>query len=205
MRARLALAASQTQVQWREIILRDKPESMLAVSPKGTVPVLITESGVVIDESLDIMLWALERNSHPWLRPSQGSLAEMLELIANAESEFKPHLDRYKYANRHEASEALAHRQWAGDFLVPLNARLQTSAWLFGERFSLGDAAIAPFVRQFANTDRAWFDTQSWPALQRWLEVFLALPLFESIMHKRVPWKEGDEEVFFPAGAVALP
>lgn len=199
MRARLALQVSQQRCEIREVVLRDKPPSLLAASPKGTVPVLIPSPDRVVDESLDVMLWALDKaDPGRWLSPSSGTLDDMVRLVTRTESEFKTHLDRYKYASRYEGAVASEHRSSASVFLMELDGRLTDSPWLFGSRLSLADAGIAPFVRQFANTDRAWFDAQPWPSLRRWLDDFLASSLFKAIMDKLPQWQDGDEPKYFP-------
>ena len=199
MRARLALQEVKAVCELREIVLRDKPESMLAISSKGTVPVLLCPDGKVVDESLDIMLWAFKQvDSHLWLRPSLGSLSETLVLVERTEREFKGHLDKYKYAGKGKEDEALQHRGLASTFLMELESDLTKAPWLRGERKSLADVAIAPFVRQFANVDRGWFDSQPWPKLRNWLDVFLSSPEFASVMEKYKPWQLGDEPVLFP-------
>lgn len=197
MRARLAIAASGVQCELREIILRDKPAAMLRASAKGTVPVLLDTDGTVIDQSLDIMLWALrQHDSQGWLQPG---LSGMLALVQQCDTHFKPHLDRYKYPQRYEnAGPAGAHRQLALDWLMGLEARLARSEWLFGSHPVLADMAVAPFVRQYASVDDAWFQAQPVPGVQRWLSAFLALPLFAGVMHKYPVWKAGDAGVLFP-------
>ncbi len=205
MRARLALQVSQTSCQLREVVLRDKPQCMLSASKKGTVPVLITGTGTgtgegnVIDESLDIMLWCLGRDDpEGWLGQDE-KLSEALKLIDRNDGDFKDHLDRYKYADRYSGEDPdLDHRELASAFLRELDSRLCKSPWLLGAKISLADAALAPFVRQFANTDRAWFDVQPWPALSAWLHDFLASPLFASIMTKYPQWRHSDEPTLFP-------
>lgn len=195
MRARLALLVSSTRVELREIVLREKPAEMLQASPKGTVPVLILDDGTVIDESLDIMIWALERNDPKrWL---QGDLAEMLALIERCEDEFKNHLDRYKYANRYDGVDPLFHRKAACDFLAVLEARLEKGAFLFGEDATLGDMATVTFVRQFANVDRSWFDDCDYPHVRRWLLGFTASSIFDSIMSKYSIWHANEERIIF--------
>ena len=190
MRARLALAISGIEVEHREVVLRDKPPAMLAVSPKGTVPVLVLP-GSVLEESEHIMLWALQRNDPEyWLHPELGTLDDMLLLIARTEDEFKPNLDRYKYSKRYENVDSEEHRGLAAKFLLELNSHLKSRTELFGDRRSLAGAAIAPFVRQFANADRAWFDSQPWSALRVWLDKFLNSPLFLSVMQKHPQWVE---------------
>jgi glutathione S-transferase len=200
IRARLALQVTARSCELREVVLRDKPASMLEASPKGTVPVLVQSDGSVLEESLDIMLWTLRlEDPQGWLAPARGSLEEMIELITRNDEEFKFHLDRYKYSSRHEGAEAEEHRKAASGFLRDLEARLAHAPWLFGERLSLADAALAPFVRQFANTDREWFDAQPWPALVAWLVDFLDSPLFTSVMPKHAQWKPGDDATIFPS------
>jgi glutathione S-transferase len=189
MRARLALAVSGPEVEHREVVLRDKPQEMLDVSPKGTVPVLVLPDGKVVDESEDVMLWALRQHDpQSWLAPETESLEAMRELVRRTEDEFKSHLDRYKYSNRYEGADSEEHRDIASNFLRELDSRLRESSYLFGERLAFADAAIAPFVRQFANTDRGFFDEQAWPALRRWLEEFLASELFVGVMGKHAQW-----------------
>ena len=191
MRARLALAESGQRVEHREVLLRDKPEALRQASEKATVPVLVLPEGRVLEESEDIMLWALgQRDPARWLVPEIESLEAMQTLVRRTEDEFKTSLDRYKYADRYPGTDAGEHRDRASGFLRELDARLATAPYLFGSRFVFADAAIAPFVRQFANTDRAWFDEQPWPHLRRWLEEFLASPRFEHCMQKHPRWVE---------------
>ena len=200
----MALASSGQQVELREIVLRDKPAHMVEVSPKATVPVLIAD-GAVIDESLDVMLWALDRDDpHRLLTPEQGDRAAMLALIEEMDGDFKHHLDNYKYSSRHsedanEASiKACEHRDAAVGILEQLESRLRNNAFLFGGRRSLADVAIAPFVRQFANVDTEWFASLPLPNVQKWLAEFLADDLFLGIMAKFVRWEDGTAGVVFP-------
>lgn len=202
MRARLAIQSAGLQCRLREVVLRDKPQEMLDASPKATVPVLVLQNGAVIDESLDVMLHALGQNDpEGWLSPDEGSRAEMLDLIAACDGPFKHHLDRYKYANRYEDEGAVSedHRKAGSAFLETLNSRLSSRAQLFGERVSLADMAVIPFIRQFANTDRTWFDASPYPDLKAWLAAHLASSRFKSIMPKFDQWKTGDEEPVFPS------
>ena len=199
MRARLALAVSQQSCELREVLLRDKAPEFLETSPTGTVPTLQTLDGEVIDESLDIMLWALEANDpEHWLVSDAGSKADMLALIAACDGDFKSSLDRYKYATRYEGVDSLAERAKAVVFLLQLNARLKNTPYLFDDKLSLADMAIAPFVRQFANVDREWFDAQDWPHLLRWLNAFLISQRFSGIMQKFPKWIAGDDITLFP-------
>ena len=200
MRARFALLASGQRCELREVVLRDKPAELLAASPKGTVPVLVDVEGTVIDQSLDIMHWALARQDpEQWLQPDRGTHADMLALIAQCDGDFKQQLDRYKYPNRFEGADAAAHRLLGAQFLDELNERLQGSTHLFGERPALADMAIAPFVRQFAQTDAGWFALQPWSALQRWLDRLTGGLLWTQATQKYPQWKAGEPGVAFPA------
>ena len=199
MRARLAIQVSQQFCQLREVVLRDKAPEFLAASPKGTVPVLVKSNGDVLEESLDLMDWALgERDPEGWLTPQIGTVEEMRQLILRNDTEFKTHLDRYKYPNRYEMADPVDARNAAMDFLNDLDRRLINHAYLFGDRIALADMAIAPFVRQFAQVDRTWFDSQPWKNLIRWLEAFLSSEPFIAIMNKYPKWHAGDPVVVFP-------
>ena len=191
MRARLAVASAGIEVELREILLRDKPAVFLAASPSATVPCLVTDSGV-IDESLDVMLWALRQNDpEGWLQmPEAGH-----DWIAQADGPFKQALDRTKYANRYPGTDPESQRDAAAGFLSDLDQAIDE--WIF-DRPSLADFAILPFVRQFAFIDKGWFDAQPWPRLQGWLERFLVSERFEQIMDKYPQWREGDAPVSFP-------
>jgi len=193
MRARLALLVSGTTVELREIVLRDKAPEFLENSPKGTVPVLVTDNAV-IEESLDIMHWALNRNDpEGWLdMPDEGH-----QIIATIDGPFKTALDRYKYATRYR-SDAQAERLKAALILRNLDKKLQKMAWLVGDKPTLADMATITFIRQFANTDRTWFDNQDWPALIRWLDTFLASDRFTAIMDKYPKWTSGDPPTYWP-------
>jgi len=199
MRARLALDVGGQECELREIVLRAKPLEMLQATPKGTVPVLVVADGEVIDESLDIMLWALARSDpEHWLTPDADSLQGMLALIAQFDSHFKQHLDRYKYPDRFDGADSLTSRTEACLDLRLLENRLARTAYLAGEGVSLADMAIAPFVRQFANVDAAWFASQSLPSVQRWLTTIVASERFERIMRPVPVWLPGTRGVSFP-------
>lgn len=186
MRARMALLASGTACEIREVALGAKPEALRAASPKATVPVLVLADGTVIDESLDIMRWALAwADPELWLGGDDGAL------IAANDGAFKFHLDRYKYPERH-GSDPIAHRAAALEILAGLEPRLSAHANLCRDARSLTDIAIMPFVRQFARTDPDWFDAQPLPALQAWLARHLASPLFEAAMARHQRWQAGD-------------
>lgn len=198
MRARLAVMSSGLTVELREIVLRDKAPEFLETSPSATVPCL--KSGKqVIDESLDIMVWALEQSDPDnWLEPKTGSLDEVRALIATCDGPFKTHLDRYKYDTRYADADKTSERSAASEFLKELDRRLEGSAWLFGAQPCLADFAILPFVRQFANADRDWFDSQDWENLKAWLVAFEKSDRFAAIMPKFSKWENGDAPIFFP-------
>nr|WP_315465004.1 glutathione S-transferase [uncultured Rhodoferax sp.] len=199
MRARLALLASGTRVQLREVVLKDKPAALLAASPKGTVPVMVLADGEVIDQSLDIMRKVLrEHDPWAWLPATEGALERNLELIARCDGEFKQHLDRYKYPYRFHLPDGLENRAQGALFLISINEVLSVQDFLHGAHWGLADAAIAPFVRQFAHTDASWFSAQPWAALQRWLQAFEASAHFAGCMHKVPAWQEGDGVTWFP-------
>ena len=199
IRARMALQASGQRCELREVVLRDKPPCMLEYSPKGTVPVLVLVDGRVIDESLEVMEWALKQaDPEGWLEPSEAHSEAVSALIEWNDGDFKFHLDRYKYSTRYEGVDSLEHREGAERFLADLNQRLTCHRYLFGSRPALADWAIGPFIRQFANTNRAWFDETPYDALKEWLERFLSSPLFQSIMLKYPQWHEGDPPTLVP-------
>nr|WP_295770901.1 glutathione S-transferase [Rhodoferax sp.] len=192
MRARLALVASGTVCELREVVLAHKPAALLQASPKATVPVLVLPDGAVLEQSLHIMLWALRRNDpQHWLPASEQGMADALQLIGQCDGDFKTQLDRYKYPNRYALPDGLAHRAEGALFLHGLNARLGEHRHLSGAAFGLADAAVAPFVRQFAHTDPAWFAGQPWPALQRWLAAFEESGDYARVMVKLAAWTEG--------------
>ena len=209
MRARLALAVSGQVCELREVVLRDKPQALLAASPKATVPVLQLASGEVLEHSLDIMLWALRQHDpEGWLTPETGSLDAMQALIAANDGPFKQALDGYKYPHRFlsaqtdtgEAARQFAeqHRDSAAQWLMTLQTRLENHDCLFGANASLADMALLPFVRQFAHTDAAWFAAQPWAALARWLTRWESGALLAQVMAKYPPWQSGQAAVYFP-------
>lgn len=193
IRARLAIASAGVQVALREVVLRDKPAEFLAASPSGTVPCLVTQHGA-IDESRDIMIWALEQNDpEGWLSMPAAGLA----LIETCEGPFKRALDRTKYHTRYADADPEEERARACAWLSELDAQLAGHDFLFGAP-SLADYAILPFVRQFAFIDKARFDAESGPDLSRWLEAFLTSERFAAVMPKYEQWHPGNESVSFP-------
>lgn len=193
MRARLALAASGVTCVLREVKLSAKPEAMLIASPKGTVPVLMLPDGTVVDQSLDIMRWALEQGDpEGWLERDDPPLIE------RNDGPFKQDLDRYKYPQRHQ-SDSLEHRERGLAFLRDLDVRLAAHGQLCGAVRGLADMAIMPFVRQFSAVDAAWFEAQPLPHLKLWLAGNLDSELFQAVMTRFAPWQEGDTPIFFPS------
>lgn len=192
IRARLALLASQTVCIIREVKLSAKPAEMLVASPKATVPVLVLPDGNVIEQSLDIMRWALTgRDPAGWL-DHEGN-----QLIEANDGPFKHHLDRAKYPDRY-GSDARTHRAACLDLLHPLEERLKAARYLCGNAMSLADAAILPFVRQFAMIDRFWLGAQPLPHTRRWMDELVASHLFDDAMIRLTPWRNGDPEIRFP-------
>lgn len=188
MRARLALDVSGVAVEHREILLKDKPQAMLEASPKGTVPVLVLADGRVLEESLDVMNWALQQNDPKgWLDQDPRTAS----WIAANDGPFKRALDRYKYAGRFDDADETVEREKAAECLRALDRVLCDQTWLAGDRPGLADNAIFPFVRQFAMTDRVWFDAQTWPALILWLDQLLNSERFTNIMEKHEIWTPG--------------
>lgn len=199
MRARLALLAAGQACELREVALRDKPQALREASPKATVPVLVLADGQVIDESLAIMQWALARHDPlGWCRPTHGAPAQMLALVAENDTGFKPLLDRAKYPQRFGLADPMAPRTACTPFLAGLEQRLAQTPFLCGGHATLADAALFPFVRQFAGVDPDWFAHQPWPRLQHWLQAWQATALFTRAMQKFAPWQPGDAPLRFP-------
>lgn len=193
MRARMAVAVSGTPVELHEVVLRDKPAEMLEASPKGTVPVLVLPDGRVLEESLDIMRWALSQcDPEDWLRHHDQNI------VSASDGPFKQALDRYKYPHRYDLPDGTAHRDAALVHLGDLNDRLAAAPYLGGAQPAFTDIALFPFVRQFAATDAEWFAALPVPALQDWLSALVGSDLFVSIMTRYPQWKSGNAPVHFP-------
>jgi glutathione S-transferase len=179
----MALAYAGIQTDQREVDLKNKPLDLIAVSPKATVPVLLLENGRVIDESLDIMIWALEQSdSDGWLRPELKT--KCCELIQFNDTRFKPILDNYKYPQRSEQKEPFYHRNQAGFYLQQLNSLLMKSRYLLADHMTFADIAIFPFIRQFFLVDPQWFEQSEYQFLKIWLATLLNSELFLSVMKK---------------------
>ncbi len=188
MRARMALKLADIQVEIREVSLRNKPQHMLQISPKGTVPVLQLQDGSVIDESLQIMLYALKTHA-TGLKHSSAGLGANIHAAASAlitenDNDFKRALDAYKYPERNKNKTQIEHRADGEVFLQKLENLLQKNQYLFGEETGIADIAIFPFVRQFAAVDAAWWQSAPYPKLRVWLKIWLESTLFLSVMQK---------------------
>ena len=193
MRARLAVASAGIEVELREILLRDKARAFLEVSPKGTVPVLVANQ--VIEESIEVMDWALAQSDPEGLLYG-GKLAR--NLVQRCETEFKNHLDRFKYSGRYNGVDREEEYRLASIYLQELDGMLADNDYLFGDQIGFADIGIAPFVRQFANVDRVWFDARDWTCLRSWLDQFVTSERFTSIMMKYPKCEEGDGVIIFP-------
>jgi len=193
IRARMALAYTNIHCELRELMLKDKPADMLKHSAKGTVPVLITDTGQVIDESLDVMLWALaQHDPDDWLHKQSKSL----ELIYTNDQIFKPLLDRYKYADRHPELNESEHRALTLPYVESLNKSLKDHQFLTGKQVALADIALFPFIRQYALVNKEWFDLLTLTHLQQWLDYFLNSPLFNQVMKKYQLYNQGFSNTF---------
>lgn len=185
IRARMALAYAGISCELREVSLKNKPEAMLAISPKGTTPVLQLSNGLVLEESLDIMDWALKQNdSEGWLALSDTALELSKDLIATNDLKFKVHLDHYKYYNRFPEEQQEVYRSWGEIYLQTLEKQLQHHQFLLAEHITLADVAIFPFIRQFAYVDWNWFQSSHYQYLQRWLNWHENSRLFQQVMLK---------------------
>jgi len=198
MRARMALKYANIRVYLREVELRNKPATLLQYSPKGTVPVIIFPDGSVIDESRDIMLWALSINDPEQWLPKQAGLSEQINVLLDKNDfEFKANLDKYKYSDRFPEKTALEYRALGEQFLMLLEARLSQHWFLVSDTLSMADIGIFPFIRQFAQVDSVWFEQADYPYLQAWLDYFLRSDIFTGIMQKYTPWTENAEPLLF--------
>ena len=203
MRARLGLLLAEQPVMLRAITMDKKPEEMLIASPKGTVPVLVVDPKTVIDESLDIMLWALNRNDPQNLLYSDkaDALPEMLKIIEENDNEFKPSLEKYKRSKRFHNEAEAADRLACEPFIQRLESRLNQHEYLMGATPSLLDYALLPFVRQFSKVNRQLFREGPYTNLQGWLDGQLQSRLFARAMLKYPFWLESGEEFLFGRGS----
>ena len=195
MRARMVLLPSKIQCEIREIKLSNKPKEMLAISPKGTVPVLILENGDILDESLDVMLWAIEQGNLRNLFNSGKK--EILDLIKINDGEFKDAIDRYKYSSLYPEKPMIEYRKMGELFLEKIESYLEKNKFIFGKNISLADLAIFPFIRQFCRVDIDWFNSSLFKKIKEWTLFFEGSENFIDIMRKIKPWTTGDKPTLF--------
>jgi len=196
MRARMAIASSAVSCEMREVDLKNKPQAMLDISPKGTVPIVLLPEGIVLEQSLDIMTWALKKNDPDgWLNHPEE---EMHKLIKINDTEFVKALNEYKYPDRVEGGDSMKARAIGFEFLKNLEMRIAARGFVVGETVSFADIAIFPLVRQFALVDWMWFEDCGLMRLRIWLNYFMHSELFEVVMEKYSPWQPGDPVDVFP-------
>ncbi|QYJ80342.1 glutathione S-transferase [Shewanella acanthi] len=201
MRARLGLLLGEAKVEIREIILKAKPSEMLAANPRGTVPVLVQSNGQVISESLEIMYWALRQGSysqtiHPLLGQSQSEKTLIDELITLNDQQFKPWLDKYKYADRHPEFTQEDYFIRAAEFLARLETELNRHQFLVRDSLSLADYAIVPFIRQFTAVDSKRDLHLHFPRLIQWLTLLIQSTVFHRAMEKYPVWEQGQVAIY---------
>ena len=197
MRARFAIRSSQIVVEVREIKLTENPSEFLKSSPKGTVPVLITNSGEILEESLDIIYWALNKNDpNKWLAKGKLENQDIIKLLYDLENKFKPNLDKYKYPSRFSGVDQFFHRDKNLCFLKKLNSYLENNKSLNCEHLTLLDYAIFPFIRQFRNVDQVWFDKLNFSFLNKWINQIIDSEDFSSIMKKFKKWEPNDVPIY---------
>jgi len=183
IRARYALAHKNITYILREVDLKNKPEAMLDISPKGSVPVMLLPDGTVIDESLDII-------SYAW------SVNVSSELIKHYDNDFTPLLKKYKYFEHHpEHTQNYYRTQIESNFLTKINTILEKHHYLTGDTLTPDDIAIIPFIRQFVFVDKEWFDDSDYTYIKNWLYSIINTAIFDSVMQKFSPWKEEDNEI----------
>lgn len=206
MRARMGLLMARQQVMLRAITMKNKPEEMLKISPKGTVPVLLLPDKTVIDESLDIMVWALQQNDPEDLlhKDNPEDLAEMLELVGRNDKEFKPQLEIYKKSKRFRTGTETEEREKCEVFIAELEQRLSSSGAytqgngnFIGDKPGLIDYALIPFVRQFSRVNKAWFKQAPYPLLRSWIEQHMQTRLYAKAMEKYPLWLDEYKECIF--------
>ncbi len=196
MRARMAIRYSGVNVELREVALKHKPAAMITASPKATVPVLVLSNGDVIDESTDIMHWALTQNDPDnWL--SDEDTQQVESLLRTNDNLFKIHLDHYKYFERFPEHPQIEYRKNGEVFLQQLEQTLQNSRFLCGDQAGIADIAVFPFIRQFAYVDINWFNQSPYTYLRSWLEHWLESDLFTSVMQKYPAWDEQSVGIIF--------
>ena len=185
----MVLSYMEVSVELREVLLNERPQSLCKISSKGTVPVLLLKDGKVLDESLDIMRWAIKQGEQ---KLYEDKLNEQNQLIKYNDTKFKYWLDKYKYHVRYLEHSREYYQRKCSKTLAEYDMRLRENAYLMGDRIRLADIAIFPFIRQCANVDQNWFNNK-YPNLNRWLEIWKQSRLFKSVMMKYNQWRLGDE------------
>lgn len=199
MRARIAIFKSKQTVILRDLVLSDKPKELIAASPKATVPVLVLPNSIVLEESVDVMLWALNETDPDDLLQSKSdcSLSEMLTLINTFDHDFKTCLEQYKCAKRYRESNIVECREVCEQYLKILEHRLISNKFLMSNTESLVDIALVPFIRQFARVERQWYLQSPYPNVRQWLNSYLQSAMFTKVMAKYPLWLDNQEEVLF--------
>lgn len=199
MRARIAIFKSKQTVILRDLVLSDKPKELIAASPKATVPVLVLPNSIVLEESVDVMLWALNETDPDDLLQSKSdcSLSEMLTLINTFDHDFKTCLEQYKCAKRYRESNIVECREVCEQYLKILEHRLISNKFLMSNTESLVDIALVPFIRQFARVERQWYLQSPYPNVRQWLNSYLQSAMFTKVMAKYPLWLDNHEEVLF--------
>jgi glutathione S-transferase len=199
MRARIAIFKAKQSILLRDIVLSNKPEEMLTASPKATVPVLVLPNGTVLEESFDVMLWALNETDPDNLLHSENeeALPEMLKLIETFDQEFKTCLEQYKCAKRYRENNISECREVCEQFIRQLEHRLSSHAFIMSDKESLADIALLPFIRQFARVERQWYLQSPYPNVRQWLNHYLQSPMFTKVMAKYPLWTDNHKDVLF--------
>ena len=197
MRAHLALKKAGLKIELREVMLSDMPEEALNISPKATVPILILRDGTVLDESWDIVKWALQQNDPDnWLGENDSFLPDAEMLIETNDFSFKNDLDHYKYADRYPEYSEQHYRQACEEFIEEIEDILTDNRYLLDNQLSLADISVFPFIRQFSLVDKSWFDQSPYPRVQTWLDSLISTPLFQQVFQKHDVWQPGETAIY---------
>ncbi len=197
MRAHMALKKSGIKIELREVKLSDIPEEALKVSPKATVPILVLADSTIMDESWDIVKWALQQNDPDnWLGENNAFLQGAEMLIEINDFSFKDDLDHYKYSDRHPEHNELYYRQACEEFIEELEEMLTENRYLLGDQLSLADVSVFPFIRQFSLVDKDWFDESQYEKVKKWLDDLISTALFQQVFQKHDAWQPGDTAIY---------
>lgn len=197
MRAHMALKNSGLKIELREVVLKDMPDELLTISAKATVPVLVLPDDRIIDESWDILKWALEKNDPGnWLGENNQFLPGAEMLVETNDFSFKNDLDHYKYADRFPEHSEKDYRDACEEFIEELEEMLSENSYLLRDQISIADIAVFPFIRQFSLVDKNWFDRSGYQNVQRWLEKLITTELFQDVFQKHDVWEEGAATVY---------